>query len=53
MSERDARARMANQASREERRAVADRVIENSGTLDELRREVDEVWAWLQSQPQP
>ena len=51
MTESDARARIANQASREERRAVADRVIDNSGTLEDLRREVDGVWAWLQSLP--
>ena len=47
MPEADARARMARQASREERRARADRVIDNSGTLDDLRRRVDEVWAWI------
>jgi dephospho-CoA kinase len=51
MDERDARARLANQADREERRAVADRVIDNSGTLDDLRRQVDEVWAWIETLP--
>jgi len=51
MSEADVRARIANQASREERRAVADRVIDNSGTRDDLRRKVDEVWEWIQSLP--
>ena len=53
MGEPDARARIANQASREERRAVADRVIDNSGTLDDLRRQVDEVWAWIETLPHP
>jgi dephospho-CoA kinase len=43
----DARNRIANQVSREERRAVADRVVDNSGTLEELRAQVDELWAWL------
>ncbi len=51
-SEADARARIANQASREDRRAVADRVIDNSGTLDELRSQVDDVWSWLRQLPQ-
>ncbi|MEM8707934.1 MAG: dephospho-CoA kinase, partial [Actinomycetota bacterium] len=51
--EDDARARMANQASREDRRAVADVVIDNSGPLDELATQVDEAWAWMQSLPHP
>ncbi len=50
MSEPDARARMARQASRTERRARADQVIDNSGTVVDLRREVDEVWAWIMDQ---
>jgi dephospho-CoA kinase len=50
--EADARARLANQASREDRRAVADRVIDNSGTIDELRAQVDDVWSWLRQLPQ-
>jgi dephospho-CoA kinase len=41
----DARARIAAQASREERRAVADVWLENDGTTDELRAAVDELWA--------
>ena len=53
MDEVDARNRVANQVSRAERIAVADRVIDNSGTLDELRAQVDDVWAWLRSLPQP
>ena len=53
MDEHDVRARIANQASRDERIAVADRVIDNSGTRDDLRRQVDEVWAWIQTLPQP
>ena len=44
----DARARMARQASREERRAVADLVVANDGTLDDLAGELDRCWAWLQ-----
>ena len=53
MDEADARARIANQASRQERAAVADRVIDNSGSLDDLRRQVDEVWVWLANLPRP
>ena len=51
MAEPDVRARIANQASREERRAVADRVIDNSGTREDLQRQVDEVWEWIQTLP--
>ena len=51
MSEDDARARIANQASREERRALADVVIDNSGSPDDLRRRVDEVWEWIRARP--
>ena len=53
MDEADVRARIANQASRQERIAVADKVIDNSGSRDDLRRQVDEVWAWIQTLPQP
>lgn len=42
------RARMAAQASREQRLAVADIVIDNSGSLDDLDRRVAEVWADLE-----
>lgn len=52
MAESDVRARIAKQASREDRLAVADQVIDNSGTRDDLRRRVDEVWAWMQTLPQ-
>lgn len=47
MAEEDARARVANQASREERRAVATRVLDNSGDLDALEPQVRALWdAW-------
>ena len=48
MAPDQARARMAAQASREQRLAVADVVIDNAGSLDDLDRQVDEVWADLQ-----
>jgi dephospho-CoA kinase len=44
MDENEARARIAAQATDEQRRAVADVVIENDGTLTQLRAEVDRVW---------
>ncbi|MFJ8145226.1 dephospho-CoA kinase [Streptomyces sp. NPDC096094] len=47
MTEQDARARMAAQATREQRRKIADVVIDNDVPLDELRRRVEEVWAEL------
>ena len=49
MAEDQARARMAAQASREQRLAVADIVIDNAGTREELDRRVDEVWGELRT----
>ncbi len=40
-------ARMAAQATREERRAVADFVIDNSGDLEALQAEVNRCWSWM------
>jgi dephospho-CoA kinase len=48
MSPDQARARMAAQASRPQRLAVADLVIDNSGSLADLDHRVAEVWADLQ-----
>jgi dephospho-CoA kinase len=48
MAARQARARIAAQASREQRLAVADIVIDNSGSLDDLGLRVAEVWADLE-----
>ncbi len=48
MAEDQARARMVAQASRQQRLAVADLVIDNSGSLDDLDRRVAEVWADLE-----
>jgi dephospho-CoA kinase len=44
MSRDEAGARIAAQATDEQRRAVADVVIDNDGTLDDLRDRVDAVW---------
>jgi dephospho-CoA kinase len=49
----DAQARMAAQPSREERRAGADFVIDNSSDLEHLRAEVDRVWRALTEPPSP
>jgi dephospho-CoA kinase len=47
MSEQDARARMAAQATREERRAIADIVIDNDVPLERLQRTVSDIWSDL------
>ncbi|MFF4499141.1 dephospho-CoA kinase [Streptomyces sp. NPDC001401] len=47
MTEEDARARMAAQATREKRREIADVVIDNDVPLEELERRVKDVWADL------
>jgi dephospho-CoA kinase len=44
MTESDARARIAAQATDDERRAVADVLIVNNGGHDELTEQVDAVW---------
>ena len=43
----DAEARVAAQASREDRLAIATHVVDNTGTLEELRARVDAVYAAL------
>jgi dephospho-CoA kinase len=45
MTEDDARARIAAQATDEQRRAVADVVLDNSGTREELAAQVGRFWA--------
>jgi dephospho-CoA kinase len=47
MSEDEARARIASQASREDRLAAADLVVDNSGTLADLDRRINEIWSAL------
>jgi dephospho-CoA kinase len=47
LSEEDARARLAAQASRAERRAAADVVLDNQGTIADLEDQVDRLWADL------
>jgi dephospho-CoA kinase len=50
-SEQDARNRIANQASREERLEVADFVVSNAGTPGDLDVEVEALWARLVELP--
>ena len=49
--EEDARRRIAAQISRDERKALADVVIDNSGDRTHLEGEVDRVWAWISTLP--
>ena len=50
--EADARARIARQASRDERLATADFVVDNSGAPEDLEPQIDRLWNWLTSLPQ-
>ncbi len=43
----DARARVANQSSREQRRAIANFIIDNSGDRKALDLQVDAAWSWI------
>jgi dephospho-CoA kinase len=47
MGEADARARLANQSSQEDKAAAADVVIDGSAALDETRRQVEAAYAAL------
>lgn len=44
LPEQEARMRIAAQAAREERRAIADVVLDNSGSRDDLVRQVEDLW---------
>ena len=47
-TEADARARMARQATREDRLAAADLVVHNDGTPEELEPQIEACWDWIQ-----
>src|SRR5205814_8749498 len=57
MTPDDARRRMAAQASDADRRKVADVVLDNAGSEDDLERQIDALWsqltASLRSTPRP
>ena len=50
--EADARARIGNQISREERLATADFVVDNRGDQAALAAQMDALWTWLQTVPE-
>jgi dephospho-CoA kinase len=47
MSEAEAQARIAAQATREDRLAAATYVVDNAGSMDDLRQQVEQVYAAL------
>ena len=49
LDEESARARLAAQASNEQRAAIADRVLDNNGTEAELRTQVEALFSELVS----
>ena len=49
MKHEDAQARVAKQATREQRRAIAGHVIDNSGDRQALEISVDRAWTWIRS----
>lgn len=51
LNEDDARARIGKQATREERLKIADRVVDNGGDRAALDAQLDDLWAWIRSQP--
>jgi dephospho-CoA kinase len=51
MTNEDAAARIAQQASREDRVAIADKVIDNSGDMESLSDQVEDVWQWALTLP--
>lgn len=51
MSREEIRRRMAAQPERQQWRAGADYLLDNSGDRDDLRREVERLWLWLSARP--
>jgi dephospho-CoA kinase len=51
MKASDVQARIDKQASRKDRLAIADRVLDNSGSKDDLVRQVDQAWEWITTLP--
>ena len=49
MSIDDAKARVSRQSSREQRLAIANHVIDNSGDRDALAKQVEAAWSWIKS----
>ncbi len=53
MDEADARARINSQVGREDRLATATHVLDNTGDLESLRRQVGELWIQLAEMVEP
>lgn len=53
LTEGEARARLARQASRADRLAIADFVIDNNGTRADLSEQVTRCWTWIESLEHP
>ena len=51
MKASDVQARIDKQASREARLEIADRVLDNSGSREDLVKQVDAVWEWMRVLP--
>jgi len=51
-TEADARARIARQATREQRLAIADFVVDNGGPREALAPQIERLWQWLTGLPQ-
>lgn len=51
-AEADARARIAKQASRDDRLAIAGHVVDNGGTEADLDAAVERCWAWMEACPE-
>jgi dephospho-CoA kinase len=51
MKASDVQARINKQASRQDRLAIADRVLDNSGTKEDLVRQVEDAWEWIATLP--
>ena len=49
MSIDDAKARVSRQSTREQRLAIANNVIDNSGDRDALAKKVETAWSWISS----
>jgi dephospho-CoA kinase len=50
MAEDDVRSRIAAQPTDDQRRAAADRVLDNAGSREELEARVSDLWRWLSEQ---
>jgi dephospho-CoA kinase len=51
LDEADARARISRQVSREERRQIADHVIDNGGDRAALEAQLEALWTWIRTLP--